>query len=128
MAAGTPLTDADRAPWLERLRQRVIAATPPDGRTVLACSDLRRRYREALQAGQQGVQFVYLSGSRELIASRLAARTGHYMPAGLLDSQFTALEAPGPDEAVSVSIDQPIEGVVTSILALLEEEGGGSLG
>lgn len=115
MAAGHPLTDEDRAPWLLRLRDQVIAATPPDGRTVLACSALRRRYREALREGQEGVQFVYLSGTKELIASRMARRHRHYMPAALLDSQFAALEVPGPDEAVTVSIDQPLEGVVAEV-------------
>ena len=116
MAAGHALTDADRAPWLERLRQKVIAATPAEGRTVLACSALRRRYREALRNGQEGVQFVFLEGTQELIASRMAARKGHYMPTTLLDSQFAALEVPGPDEAISISIDQPLEGVVADVL------------
>ncbi len=116
MAAGHALTDEDRAPWLERLRQKVIAATPAEGRTVLACSALRRRYREALRNGQEGVQFVFLEGTQELIASRMAARKGHYMPITLLDSQFAALEAPGPDEAISISIDQPLEKVAADVL------------
>ena len=119
MAAGHPLTDEDRAPWLGRLREKVIATTPAEGRTVLACSALRRRYREALRAGLDGVQFVYLAGSQALIAARMAARTGHYMPTSLLDSQFAALEIPGPDEAVSISIDQPLEGVVADVLGLV---------
>lgn len=116
MAAGHALTDEDRAPWLERLRQKVIAATPAEGRTVLACSALRRRYREALRNGQEGVQFVFLEGTQDLIASRMAARKGHYMPATLLDSQFAALEVPDPDEAISISIDQPLEKVVADVL------------
>jgi gluconokinase len=119
MAAGHPLTDEDRAPWLQRLREKIIAATPPGGRMVLACSALRRRYRDALREGQEGVQFVYLSGSQELIAARMAARTGHYMPASLLDSQFAALEVPGAEEALTVDIDQPPEGVVEEIVRLL---------
>ena len=120
MAAGHPLTDDDRGPWLARLREQIIAATPPGGRTVLACSALRRRYRDALRAGQEGVQFVYLSGSRELIAARLGARTGHFMPAALLDSQFAALEPPGPDEAISISIDQPLEAVAAEVRKLVD--------
>lgn len=116
MAAGHALTDEDRAPWLERLRQKVIAATPAEGRTVLACSALRRRYREALRNGQEGVQFVFLEGTQDLIASRMAARKGHYMPTTLLDSQFAALEVPGPDEAISISINQPLEKVVADVL------------
>ena len=116
MAAGHALTDEDRAPWLERLRQKVIAVTPAEGRTVLACSALRRRYREALRNGQEGVQFVFLEGTQDLIASRMAARKGHYMPTTLLDSQFAALEVPGPDEAISISIDQPLEKVAADVL------------
>ena len=119
MSAGHPLTDEDRAPWLERMREKIIAPTAPGERTVLACSALRRRYRDALRAGQQGVRFVYLEGSRELIASRMRARTGHYMPPTLLDSQLAALEAPGPDEADTVSIDQPLEAVVDTVCSLL---------
>ncbi len=119
MAAGIPLTDADRAPWLERLRDQIIAATPPEGRTVLACSALRRRYRSVLRDGQEGVRFVHLSGSKELIAGRMAARTGHYMPPTLLDSQFAALEVPGPDEACTVSIDQTLEGVIDEVWRLV---------
>ena len=119
MAAGHPLTDEDRAPWLERLRVKVIAGTPRNGRTVLACSALRRRYRDALRSGQEGVRFVHLSGSRELIAARMARRHDHYMPTTLLDSQFAVLEVPGPDEAVTISIDQPLDGVVAAVLQLI---------
>lgn len=119
MAAGNPLTDEDRAPWLERLLRDVIAATSLDGRTVLACSALRRRYRDVLRDGQDNVLFVHLSGSQDLIASRMAARKGHYMPTGLLDSQFAALETPGPNEAVTVSIDQPLDAVVEAVLAVM---------
>jgi gluconokinase len=116
MAAGHALTDEDRGPWLERLRQKVIAATPAQGKTVLACSALRRRYRETLRNGQDGVQFIFLEGTLDLIASRMAARKGHFMPTTLLDSQFAALEAPGSDEAITISIDQPLEGVVADVL------------
>lgn len=119
MAAGHPLTDEDRAPWLERLREKVIAGTPPTARTVLACSALRRRYRDALRKGQEGVLFVYLSGTKDLIASRMSRRKDHYMPTALLDSQFAALEEPGPDEAVTVSIDQPLDGVVAGVMQCL---------
>ncbi len=119
MAAGQPLTDADRAPWLARLREKVIAATPPEGRTVLACSALRRSYREALCSGQTGVAFAFLSGSPDLIASRMAARQGHYMPATLLASQFAALEPPTPEEATTIPIDQPLPQVIQAIQAIL---------
>jgi gluconokinase len=97
MQAGIPLTDADRAPWLERLaillREEIAAGRPP----VLACSALRQRYRDVLLANAPGVALVYLRGDEVLIQSRLAARSGHFMPAALLRSQFDALEEPvGP--------------------------------
>ena len=120
MAAGHALTDEDRTPWLLRLHDEVVAATPAEGRTVLACSALRRRYREALRIGQEGVQFVYLSGTKELIAARMARRSGHYMPASLLDSQFAALEVPGLEEALTVSIDQPLEAVAAEVLVIVQ--------
>ena len=119
MAAGHALTDEDRAPWLVRLREQVIAATPPEGRAVLACSALRRRYRDALRLGQEGVQFVFLSGSQALIAARMDQRHGHYMPSKLLDSQFAALEPPGPEEAITVCIDQTVSAMVDEVLGKL---------
>ena len=116
MAGGTPLSDVERAPWLERLREKVVEATPVGGRTVLACSALRRKYREALAGGAAGVRVVYLAGSRELIGARLAERRGHYMPAGLLDSQFAALEVPGAEEAVAVSIAGTVPEVAEEVM------------
>lgn len=106
MAAGHPLTDEDRRPWLERvaawIRERLDAGR--DG--IITCSALKRSYRDILRA--DGVVFVYLAGSRELIAARLAKRHGHYMPPSLLDSQFATLEPPGPDEsAIQIDIDSP---------------------
>ena len=121
MSAGHPLTDEERAPWLERMREKIIAATAPGERTVLACSALRRRYRDALRAGQPDVRFVYLEGSRQVIAGRMNARTGHFMPSTLLDSQLAALEVPGPEEADTVSIDQPLESVIGDVWSLLKE-------
>ncbi|MCX7888146.1 MAG: gluconokinase [Rhodobacteraceae bacterium] len=96
MAGGTPLDDADRAPWLARVGRALAEAPHP---VVIACSALRRRYRDAIRAAAGGpVLFLHLDGPREVIAGRLAARRGHYMPAALLDSQIAALEPPGPDE------------------------------
>jgi gluconokinase len=105
MRAGVALTDEDRWPWLDRV-SAVLADRAP---VIVGCSALRRAYRDRIRAGAGGpVTFVHLAGSRDLIAARLAARRGHYMPASLLDSQFAALEPPGPDEALTVSIDQPL--------------------
>lgn len=116
MAAGEPLTDADRWPWLDRVAG-VLAAEAP---VIVGCSALRRVYRDRIRAGAGGaVTFVHLAGSREVIAGRMLARTGHYMPPSLLDSQLATLEPPGPDEAITVDIALPLAEVVEAILARL---------
>ena len=97
MAAGIPLTDADRAPWLEAIARRLEEAALSGRGVVVACSALRRAYRDVLR-GRTTPQFIFLKGARALIASRLESRRGHYMPASLLDSQFATLEEPVPDE------------------------------
>lgn len=96
MGAGMPLTDEDRAPWLVRVGQTLAAPPLP---VVVACSALRRRYRDAIRASAGGdVLFLHLAGPRHVIAARMALRRDHYMPVSLLDSQFAALEPPEPDE------------------------------
>lgn len=100
MSAGHPLDDADRAPWLDAIAQWIAGRGDRGG--VVSCSALRRRYRDRLRAGTTPVFFVHLDGSPELIAARLAARMQHFMPSGLLDSQFAALEPLAPDEAGAV--------------------------
>jgi gluconokinase len=99
MAAGIPLTDADREPWLRLVAARLRAARDANAGLVVASSALKRRYRDLLRsAGDPDVRFVFLKGTKPLIAERLAARHGHFMPAALLGSQFAVLEEPGPDE------------------------------
>jgi len=117
MAQGQPLTDADRRPWLDRVAQ-VLADDAP---VIVGCSALRRRYRDQIRAGAGGpVRFVHLTGPRALIAARMAARTGHYMPLSLLDSQFAALEPPGPDEAaLTIDITDPPQVLALRIAAAL---------
>lgn len=114
MSAGIPLTDEDRWPWLD-----AIAAAMRDsrGRQIMACSALRRAYRERLTQGAgEPVYFAFLDGTRELIAARMHERSGHFMPESLLDSQFAALERPAPDEfARAVDIDAPVETIVDRI-------------
>jgi gluconokinase len=97
MAAGIPLTDADRWPWLRALADR-IRADDRSGSSVLACSALKRAYRDLLRTGAARVRFLHLHGDRAVLAARLAARTDHFFPAGLLDSQLATLELLGPDE------------------------------
>jgi gluconokinase len=111
MRAGVPLTDDDRWPWLDRVASVLEREAP----IIIGCSALRRVYRDRLRKGAGGpVQFIHLTGSRDLIAGRMAARTGHYMPPSLLDSQFAALEPPGPDEALAIDIDQPLDAIISA--------------
>lgn len=116
MAAGIALTDDDRRPWLDRVAG-VLAAKAP---VIVGCSALKRAYRDRLRAGAGGaVRFIHLTGPRDVIAARMAARTGHYMPPALLDSQFAALEEPGPDEAVAISIDAALDMIVAQAAGAL---------
>lgn len=94
MRAGVPLTEADREPWLESLRTLAQRADAAGENIVLACSALRRSFRESLREGLDDVRFVHLQAERDLIARRLAARIDHFMNPDLLDSQFDALERP----------------------------------
>jgi len=99
MAAGVPLTDDNRRGWLLRIAARLHDAQRARIGLVVSCSALKRIYRDVLRAsGSRDVQFVYLAGSRELLAERLAKRRGHFMPASLLESQLAILEEPSPDE------------------------------
>jgi len=113
MAAGTPLTDEDRGPWLELLNGKLLA----HGDAVLACSALKERYRQALARGVADCRFVHLRGSPDLIRSRLSERRHRYMPASLLDSQFATLEPPAG--AIDVDVAQPPERCVEAILRAL---------
>ena len=116
MRAGMPLTDADRWPWLDRVEQVLLAEAP----VIVGCSALKRAYRDRIRTAAGGpVTFVHLAGSQEVIAARMALRQGHYMPLSLLDSQFAALEPPTAEEAITVSIDQPLEALVADILRQL---------
>ncbi|HYM33341.1 MAG TPA: gluconokinase [Candidatus Cybelea sp.] len=106
MQAGEPLDDDDRRPWLESMARELARCEASDQSVVLACSALKRRYRDILRAGCPGVTFVYLSGTKELIRRRITSRSGHFMPPALLDSQFAALEAPSADEAIVVDVGE----------------------
>jgi carbohydrate kinase (thermoresistant glucokinase family) len=117
MAAGTPLTDDDRWPWLDRivdaLRQTTAAAS---GNAVLACSALRESYRERLALAGV-IRFVHLRGDHAIIAQRLAQRRHRYMPATLLASQFATLEV--PRDAIEIAVDQTVDAQVAAIIAAL---------
>ena len=99
MAAGTPLTDDDRRGWLIAIAARLREAKRAGVGLVVSCSALKRRYRDLLRSnGEADVRFVFLAGSRALLAERLANRRGHFMPPSLLESQLSILEEPAPDE------------------------------
>lgn len=118
MAAGHPLTDADRWPWLARVEAWIEHHTDAGQCGVITCSALKRSYRDRLRGDH--VVFVYLAGDRELIATRLALRHGHFMPPALLDSQFATLEPPGPDErAITVGISGSVAHEADEIVARL---------
>jgi gluconokinase len=118
MAAGVALTDDDRQGWLQRLSDRLAQAQAADEGVVLTCSALKRAYRDVLRRGAPALQLVHLQGSRELLAARMAVRSGHYMPASLLDSQLATLQPPGDDESplrfdVALSPDAIVAAIVS---------------
>jgi gluconokinase len=117
MAAGHPLTDADRWPWLEAIGRWIDERRAAGEPGVVSCSGLKRKYRDVLRRDRPEVRLVFLNGSRELIASRLVARHGHFMKPGMLDSQLADLELPDPDEhAIVVSIDATPSEIVDTII------------
>jgi len=104
MRGGTPLTDADRRPWLAALRRRIDEACAADENLVVACSALKDEYRDFLERDDPAcVRYVYLHGSEAMIRERLAARKGHFMNPDLLRSQFAALEPPAGEVTVDVA-------------------------
>ena len=120
MQSGHPLTDTDRAPWLAAIAGVIDLWQAHGIFGVVAGSALKRQYRRRIIGDPFQVRLVYLEGPRKLIAGRLAARHGHFMPASLLDSQFAALEPPGPDEnPIAVAIGQPVDRIVGQIAVAL---------
>ena len=115
MASGQPLNDDDRAPWLVCVGRALRVATGP---VVIGCSALKRSFRDVIRSQlEQPVMFLHLTGSRQVLTARLAARTGHFMPAALLDSQLAALEPPNLDEAaIAVDINQTPQAILAELL------------
>ncbi len=117
MRQGLPLDDAMRGPWFDRLITVAAQAQRP---TVMACSALKRAYRDRLRAGIAGYHLIYLDAPREVVLPRIAARKGHYFDPTLLDSQYAALEPPTPDEgAVVHGIDESIDEIAAALAAKL---------
>ncbi|MGB3864220.1 MAG: gluconokinase [Xanthobacteraceae bacterium] len=120
MKAGHPLDDDDRRPWLEAIAAEIDRVATAGGHVVIACSALKRAYRDILIHGRRDTKIIFLAGDEALIASRLAKRKGHFMPPDLLASQFAALEPPAADEhVVTVPIDADVETIVSDIVRRL---------
>ena len=123
MRGGTPLTDEDRAPWLDRVAAVIAGWRARGSGGVITCSALRRRYRDRIIGGHDDVRLVYLFADRAVLADRLRARQGHYMPPALLDSQLATLEPPGADEhPIAVDVggtpDQAVQAVLGAVADL----------
>jgi carbohydrate kinase (thermoresistant glucokinase family) len=120
MHAGIPLTDADRQPWLERVAAWIDDQRAKKQPGIITCSALKRSYRQIIIGDRPEVRLIYLRGSRDLIAQRLAGRSGHFMPASLLQSQIDTLEEPGPDEdPLTVHVEAPASQIAEEIIRLL---------
>ena len=117
MRSGTPLTDEDREGWLESLRDLIARQSLEEGPVFLACSALKKSHRDILREGSSSLVFVYLKGPEEFIRERLETRRDHYMPKGLLESQFAALELPA--QAITVDITRTDDSPVEEVLAAL---------
>jgi gluconokinase len=119
MEHGIPLSDSDRAPWLDSLQDLIESCLTRERPGVLACSALKERYRQKLLEGNKGVEIIYLRGSYDLIWSRMSARKDHYMKPEMLRSQFDALEE--PTDALTVDISLSVDEIMPIILHYLEK-------
>jgi len=119
MAAGIPLDDSDRTPWLAALHNLISSSLKENQPGVLACSALKERYRQQLTNGNEDVQIIYLKGDYDLISSRMAERTDHYMKPHMLKSQFDALEE--PTNALVINVSMSVDEIVKGILKSMEK-------
>ena len=119
--AGHPLTDEDRWPWLNAIADEIARVCGRGEQIIIACSALKHTDRDVLLRGRDDVRFVFLKGTQELIADRLSQRKGHFMPPGLLTSQFNTLEPPEAGEhVITASIDESVEAIVDGIVRQLK--------
>jgi gluconokinase len=124
MSKGIPLGDADRLPWLEAIAAAIDRMLTQGLPAAIACSALKRKYRDILIGKRPDVVLVYLKGSQELIGQRMANREGHFMPPSLLGSQFATLEEPEPDEhPIIVDVRAPSEAIVSDVIKAMQERG-----
>jgi len=120
MAAGIPLTDEDRWPWLDTLNRELKEHAGSTRPVFLACSALRQVYRDKLSAGLPALLFIYLKGSKELIQQRIQSRQNHFMPPALLESQFATLEE--PQDAIVVGIEHPLPEIVQAAIKAINSQ------
>jgi carbohydrate kinase (thermoresistant glucokinase family) len=124
MRAGTPLTDEDRWPWLAAIAARIARARAEGAGVVIACSALKRAYRDVLRDGQADVRFLHLTGEPAVIMARQAARQGHYMPASLVASQFAALEPPETEaDVIDLDVEPDPPAILARAVAALRRRG-----
>jgi gluconokinase len=124
MSKGIPLDDADRLPWLEAIAAAIDRMIAQELSAAIACSALKRKYRDILIGKRKDVVLVYLRGSQELIRQRMANRAGHFMPPSLLASQFVALEEPEPDEhPIIVDVALPSDAIVSDVIKAMQRRG-----
>lgn len=124
MSAGTPLTDEDRGPWLRAIAARIARARAEGAGVVIACSALKRAYRDLLRDGHGDLRFLHLTGEPALIMARQAARTGHYMPASLVASQFATLELPETEaDVIDLDVDPEPAVIAQKAVAALRRRG-----
>ena len=124
MHSGQPLTDEDRWPWLNAIAAFIDASRKAGKHVVIACSALKKSYRAIIVGDRPDVRLIYLKGGIELISRRIAARHEHFMPRELLQSQFDALEEPGPEEkAIIVSVEARPRAIVSEVLSALAAQG-----
>jgi gluconokinase len=129
MRGGTPLTDADRLPWLRKIAEEIDGWRTRGESGVLTCSALKRSYRNIIIGNRTDVTLVYLKGSHDLIHRRMAARHEHFMPVALLDSQFATLQAPTPDEhPITVDVGGKPAEIAADVVHQLEERQRNTLG
>lgn len=126
MHGGTPLTDADRLPWLQKIAEEIDSWRARGESGVVTCSALKRAYRDIIIGDRRNVTLVYLKGSRDLIGRRMAARHEHFMPVALLDSQFATLQEPTPDEhPITVDVGGKPADIASEIVHRLKERQDG---
>ncbi|WP_431285096.1 gluconokinase [Humitalea sp. 24SJ18S-53] len=124
MSTGTPLTDDDRGPWLRAIAARIACARAAGTPVIIGCSALKRAYRDVLRDGHADIRFLHLTGSAELIIARQAARTGHFMPASLIASQFATLEQPETEvDVINLDVGSEPPAIIANAISALRRRG-----